>query len=329
MKGWVCAAAVVWGVLAATPVPIVVEQNIEVVSAPSFEVGNVTVFMMMDCSAPNDNACFYGSADEPGPWNRAPFLSALAHAFNNYSRQARLAWDDEPLPSGSWKDAIDTTYFRVDPDPLSSDPAGVSQMVHFDRVEESTKPFTPQVVKSRVDSKAIPSPMWWNVRVRFTMHSIPVDVADSFRSVLTGLPSRYPQATIHWDGVWVSTEYHFITQRIDDPKGRGTKDQQLLIPLLIGVFCMLVCPILVTAAAVGAQKRRNKVKAQLAAKERMLEALSREVAAKGSILEEMAAKEVEMTEMERKAKAAETDRIERELDEDDVDWRETDRLVTY
>eukprot|EP01065_Artemidia_motanka_P053527 TRINITY_DN9954_c0_g1_i1.p2 TRINITY_DN9954_c0_g1~~TRINITY_DN9954_c0_g1_i1.p2 ORF type:complete len:370 (+),score=152.39 TRINITY_DN9954_c0_g1_i1:87-1196(+) len=288
-----------------------------VAQAPAYDLTNVTVSLNLVMSAADRANCYNDNGI--GLWNRTVFRQAAGQAFNALSeiQQNREAGREgaSTLINGNWATEYPITNnvpaftLWMLPNPYPWRP-NIYDNIVFDRVVESSRPFldTVGVQDAHLFAKNASDPAqvgifptdFWNVMIRVTFRDVPTAVVTpsaenpmgfrSFGAVLMNAPTlttsgsyrtatRCPNAELVTKSLWVSTEEHFLPDRLEPVVGRGRKDQGLLIPLLMGIALMLIGPMGIVALLVSAAQQQNETAAKLKKKEE--EATKKERAVSG------------------------------------------------
>eukprot|EP01059_Diplonema_ambulator_P021457 TRINITY_DN3564_c0_g2_i1.p3 TRINITY_DN3564_c0_g2~~TRINITY_DN3564_c0_g2_i1.p3 ORF type:complete len:305 (+),score=114.82 TRINITY_DN3564_c0_g2_i1:2726-3640(+) len=267
-------------------------SNIDRISPPSFVTESVTFSFNMNCM---EVACFSRVDQTPGTFDRATFASNFMTAMNTHSSEVNTAAGN---PTANAWTMMSTNFV-------------------WDRVVESTAPFDPTTVEL-VDGSTETEPNYWNVFVRFTVTEVPVEVAEDVKIVIAKLYTSYPG--INYNSVWISTDAAFISNQLEPVKGRGHKDQKLLIPLIMGIVFMYLIPTLVTFFLVRLAQGHNKA-------DQVIEGKQKIITEQHTVLTERktALSSFETTEKDRAKAAAHEVEMKRlkdaaELTNEDVDW---------
>ncbi|KAJ9461871.1 hypothetical protein DIPPA_16504 [Diplonema papillatum] len=280
-------------------------SNIDVVQPPSFNLHSMSFSMFMNCNDQLGN-CFTGTVNTPGVFNRQVFFANLQASYDLISKAVR-AEDGTTDPSLAFQ--LQESNFVVE------------------RTIVQTSPFSPDnIVGDLTDAAPVTDdPSYWNVFIRVSLVDVPVDVSDRFRSVIYNFVQSYTFATIHYDSLWISTEADFITSGLEPVQGRGHKSQKLLIPLIMGVFAMLVVPIIISACLVMSAKNNNAAALLLAEKEKQIREVNDNIVQNQGALdtyrETEEARDEEMAKLEEKKKH----RNAYEIQPKDVDWTPDNR----
>jgi len=150
--------------------------------------------------------------------------------------------------------------------------------ITLDRILEKTSPTAPTYVGT---SNVVVEE--WNVLARATLHNIPTNIGNALTPALKhlfGQPHLYGGKANLTHPCWVSTEAYFIDEQLEPYRGRGHKDQTLLIPLIAGILLMLVVPGIVVAVLVFQEQARQEKEALLAEEEKESDRLQRDAADK-------------------------------------------------
>jgi len=323
--------------------------------APAFDLQDVSVAFNLKM-ADADKATCYNDGGE-GLWKRDLFRRAVGQAFNRYSSKVNeaiyassRAAEHSQLINTEWSQANWFTLAVNDDMPNPWVP-NIYDNIRFDKVVESSYPFfnvsaeynAEQFVYQLRDRtlKSLP-PTYWNVYVRFTLLNVPTDIVvpsavnplgmRSFisRLVKSATQGEYtspvgggaacPGTEIVASSIWISTEDNFLPDRIEPVKGRGKKDQQLLVPLIMGIVCMLLVPFLVVACLVSVAETQNEFDTKIAAKEAEVQKHERTVATldeKLAIFHQNEQAIIEKEKIKREEAAAE---LAYELEEKDIQW---------
>eukprot|EP01061_Rhynchopus_euleeides_P006708 TRINITY_DN1577_c0_g1_i1.p2 TRINITY_DN1577_c0_g1~~TRINITY_DN1577_c0_g1_i1.p2 ORF type:complete len:328 (+),score=152.64 TRINITY_DN1577_c0_g1_i1:77-1060(+) len=296
-------------VFAQSPLNDVQLSNIDNVLPPSFELTNVTVSFYMRCTNQTQGVCFLADTTKPGVFARNNFAMYLVEAFNS------VAVAERARQAGSTN--ADTEAGKI-----------TTSSIIFNRVVEETNPFESPSVKAldtHLNAAFATGADYWNVFVRFTLVNVAVEMADLSREVVGKLQDVYStntnnKATILFDSLWVDREAAFLNDRFEPVPGRGHKDQQLVIPLVLGIFMMLAIPTFVSWLAVQYAKERHQGNRRAMKRDRVIEHLNDDLVTKNTTLEQN--KEVQEKREEDELHEQEMARLRDhdDLDADDVDW---------
>lgn len=236
----------------ANPHSDAVIANQDYYSAPASETIDVTFSCMFYCRA-NSQCWTDGEGADMNGFNRDNFVEYLSSAVNWQAKQV---------------ESVAAAQFTLD----------TRTGVTLDRILEKTSPTAPNLIGT--SNVAVEG---WNVLARATLHNIPTIIGNKFSPALKYL---FTQSQLYGDKAnlthpcWVSTEAYFIDDHMEPYRGRGHKDQTLLIPLIAGIIFMLLVPGMVVAVMVFQEQARQEKRVLLIEEEEMSERLQREVAEK-------------------------------------------------
>eukprot|EP01062_Namystynia_karyoxenos_P026938 TRINITY_DN20792_c0_g1_i1.p1 TRINITY_DN20792_c0_g1~~TRINITY_DN20792_c0_g1_i1.p1 ORF type:complete len:358 (+),score=172.60 TRINITY_DN20792_c0_g1_i1:94-1167(+) len=284
--------------------------NSYMAQSPSYDLTDVTVNFMMVTNGDYRSTCYTNSGT--GVWSRKVFREAARQAFNTLALLQRRREQGTLLINGNWQVTYPAetgvpAWILGDkasvPQPNAANQPNIYDNLRFDRVLESSYPFPTQwpfdfemhpINASRYTNNKNFGDNYWNVMVRMTFTDVPASiVAPStmnpsgfrpwFGTMFAPSTGNYtsvcPGTKLLWDSVWISTEDNFITSRLTPVKGRGHKNQQMLIPLIVGLACMLVIPVSLVALAVMYAQQSNENEAKIINKENEIQRKERELAA--------------------------------------------------
>lgn len=322
---------------------------------PAYNLQDVSVSFNL-VMHPADMANCYNDGGK-GLWSRDVFRFAAGQAFNVHSEKVQemeaAAGGNSLLINGKWMDA---QHFVLTPNEVAPGDAWVPNIydsIRFDRVVESSYPsfnLTAEyndeqfVHQLRDKSQRSLPPNYWNVYVRFTFLDVPTEVVVptavnplGFRSfisrlaksptlgeytnpTLTGAPGGCPGTIVIPSSIWISTEDNFLPDRVEPVLGRGKKAQNLLIPLIMGIVCMLFIPFLVVACLVSIAETQNEYNAKISEKETEVTKHERTVANLDEKLAVFHASEQNATDKQKAKNKQAAEELAYELSERDVQW---------
>jgi len=323
--------------------------------APAYDLQDVSVAFNLKMADADKAACYNDMG--MGLWSRDLFRYAVGQAFNIHSQKVKellyaTAADHSQLINTEWSQAQAYVLSVGDdmPDPWVPN---IYDNIRFDRVVESSYPFfnhsaaynAEQLVHQLRDKtkRALP-PNFWNVYVRFTLLNVPTDlvvptpenplgmrsfIARLVKSSISGeytnpsaggAPAGCPGTEIIASSIWISTEDNFLPDRIEPVLGRGKKDQQLLVPLIMGMVCMLLVPFLVVACLVSMAETQNEFDAKIALKEAEVTKHERTVATLDEKLALFHSNEQAAIEKGKAKKAEAASTLAYELTNEDILW---------
>lgn len=265
--------------------------------APAHETVDVSFSCMFNCTA--NSFCWHygteGSADMNG-FNRDNFIESVAAAVNY---QATV----------------------MEADPAARFTLNKRTQIVIDRLVEKTSPTGANYIGTSSFTATD-----WNVLSRVTLLGLPTNIASNFAPVAkhlfvnSGLYGGGKAELMH--PCWISTEAYFIDDRLEPYRGRGHKDQTLLIPLIAGLTFMLLVPGMVVACCVFRQQADVEKAELLREEEDVSERLLRELQEKEVIVNTKQRLEDEAQEKGRKANEDADKLRRRELDPQDCSWIE-------
>lgn len=322
--------------------------------APAFDLQDVSVAFNLRMAEADKATCYNDGGN--GLWSRHIFRKAVGQAFNVHAQAVQKvlyanAEEHSQLINTQWSDA---SYFQLDVNNDMPNPwvPNIYDNIRFDKVVESSYPFfnetaayNAEQLVSELRDKTIKSrpPTYWNVYVRFTLLNVPTEFVTptpenplGFRSFISRLVKSATEGEytnpVTWAGVpcpgtqiipssiWISTEDNFLPDRVEPVKGRGKKDQQLLVPLIMGILFMLLVPFLVVACLVSVAETQNEFDTKIAAKEAEVQKHERTVATLDEKLAIFHQNEQTIIEKEKIKKEEAAAELAYELEEKDIQW---------
>jgi len=125
---------------------------------------------------------------------------------------------------------------------------------------------------------------------------------------------------VHGATAWIENVTPFLTNQLEPVKGLGHKDQRFLLPLLLGVFCMLFVPTLLSWGACTWAQSQKKFEDIHGLQEKVIKYMEDTIAAKTASADQRG------TNLQRYEKVAFDERemrrvhLAREFADPDMDW---------